>query len=238
MVTRPRPAAVRTARALYALGREPFIEPMIEIETLPAALPDLAEFQALAFTSANGVQAFRDLSADRSLPAYAVGPATAEAAREAGFADVRECGGTVDHLNNILAADGPGSVLYLSGEHVAGTAGAPGVPVERLPIYRAVAAEGFSPEGRALLAGGGIESALFFSARTAAVFAGLARREGLEKALSGTRALCIADSVVESLRGLPWRRVQAAATPDQAGLLALLEEGGTLKNIGTDTGQS
>ncbi len=52
--------------------------------------------QAILATSANGVRALARRSRARDLPVFAVGPQTAEAAREAGFANVKSADGDAE----------------------------------------------------------------------------------------------------------------------------------------------
>src|SRR5690606_27759634 len=80
-VTRAEPGAGRTAERLAALGFEPMVVPLLAIRPLPCPPPDLTGMAALAFTGRNGVDAFAALTAERGLPVFAVGDATAERAR-------------------------------------------------------------------------------------------------------------------------------------------------------------
>ncbi len=102
LVTRPREQADELAAALSARGIEPVLEPLIEIrlkdDGARVLAPLLEVAGGLLFTSANGVRAFATFSMRRDLPALAVGDATADAARDAGFADVASAGGTVADL--------------------------------------------------------------------------------------------------------------------------------------------
>ena len=93
-VTRAQPGADRTADRLLALGYVPVVLPLLALEAIFQPNPDLSDVWALAFTSRNAVTAFAPLTPDRALPVFAVGDATAEAARAAGFADVRSAAAT------------------------------------------------------------------------------------------------------------------------------------------------
>jgi len=87
-VTRAEPGAARTAVRLTALGFEPLVAPVLAIRPLSPAI-DLTDIAALAFTSVNGVAAFAARTPERDRPVFTVGDATAQAARDAGFTDVR-----------------------------------------------------------------------------------------------------------------------------------------------------
>jgi uroporphyrinogen-III synthase len=99
LVTRPDPGSRHTSAALRDAGYEPVAIPFFAIEPAPSLVSDLTaladtKFAGLVFTSANAPRILtssvgEDLTAPfKGLPAYAVGEATAEAARAAGFSDV------------------------------------------------------------------------------------------------------------------------------------------------------
>ncbi len=229
LVTRPREDARALAEALAERGIEAVIEPMLAIEFLPPPALDLEGVQALLFTSANGARAFAHASARRDLPVLAVGPATARAARAAGFADVAVAGGDVEALA-VLAAErlraAAGALLHVSGSAVAGDLagrlGAAGFEVRRAVLYEARAAESLSPETARDLARGAIGGVMLFSPRTAKTFVTLAARAGLGEALAATEALCLSEAVAAAARALPWRAVRIAERPDQAALVAFV----------------
>ena len=91
IVLRPEPGASETLAKARELGLEPVSVPLFDIEAMDWAMPDGA-FDGVLLTSANAVRQAGDaLQELRALPAYAVGDATAEAARDAGF-DIKATG--------------------------------------------------------------------------------------------------------------------------------------------------
>jgi uroporphyrinogen-III synthase len=85
IVLRPEPGATETVAKARALGLQALAVPLFEIEPIAWTRPD-DDFDGLLLTSANALRfAGRELSELRGLPVYAVGEATARAAREAGF---------------------------------------------------------------------------------------------------------------------------------------------------------
>lgn len=231
LVTRPRDKAEQLARELERRGHAVLIEPLLTIERLLGGAPELEGVQAILLTSANAADALQ--GEILRLPLYAVGEATAEAARAAGARDVHVAAGNAVRLARLVASrcrPADGALLHFSGQEVreelATRLEAHGFEVRRRIIYRASPASAFSPEVASALRQGAIDVVLFFSPRTAGVFVELARRERLEDLLTGADAFCLSDAVAQACRALPWRRVTAAARPDQAALLALLEAGG------------
>jgi uroporphyrinogen-III synthase len=143
-VTRAEPGASRTAARLREMGFEPLVHPLLVIEHLTPALPDLDRFAALAFTSANGVAAFAALTPRRDRPVFAVGGVTAQAARQAGFVAVRSADGDLTVLARLIAAELSDAVLLApQAETPAGDlsvalheAGARNITVATLSVYR------------------------------------------------------------------------------------------------------
>lgn len=135
LVLRPEPGASRTAALLTGRGLEPILYPLFAIEPVAWALPQDRAFDALLLTSANAVRhAGPDLAAMRVLPCYCVGEATAQAARDAGFADVRVGGGDAASTIPLLVADGRSRVLHPCGIDVR-PFDPRGLRVEPIPVY-------------------------------------------------------------------------------------------------------
>ena len=97
-ITRAQPGADVTAERVRALGHDALIAPLLAVRALEGVEVDLSGVAALAFTSANGVRAFSDICAERALRVFAVGAATAQAARAAGFKLVLSADGDVEAL--------------------------------------------------------------------------------------------------------------------------------------------
>jgi uroporphyrinogen-III synthase len=73
------------------------------------------------------------------------------------------------------------------------------------------------------IAGGEFAFALFFSPRTAAVFARLAEEAGVEAGLRSTVAVSISAAADAMLADLPFRDRVIAAAPTQAALVISIE---------------
>ena len=232
VITRPRDEAVGLAAELSARGYDTLVEPMLELVPLPAVIPDLRAYRALVFTSANGVRSFASLSADRSLPAYAVGMRTADSLHAAGFADVRgssgDAGLLAEFVGETLGNTGP--VLHVSALDVARDLDSllvpAGIAVDALALYEAVPAQDFSKPLVDALYACTIDSVLFFSTRTAATFGTLAHKLGLAEMITSISALCLSSQVAAEAEKLPWRTVMTAPEPMAQSLVALLPRAG------------
>ena len=80
LLTRPEPAASRTARDLIRRGYQPVVAPMMRMRAIGlAALPEVPEGAAVAVTSARAIEAVAGSPGWerlRGLPVFAVGGAT------------------------------------------------------------------------------------------------------------------------------------------------------------------
>lgn len=230
LVTRPRDEAAELSEALAARGITAMIEPLLDISYRAEPPPDLAGVQAVLCTSVNGVRALARLSAERALPLFAVGDASAARARAEGFLHVESAAGNVEDLARLVArrlAPSAGRLLHVGGGVVAGDlAGAlqaGGFTVERAVLYEARPAAALGAATVRALAAGSIDFALFFSPRTAAVFVRLAESAGLAQAIRHLSAVSISAAADAALDPLRWRTRVVADHPAQAALLAALD---------------
>jgi uroporphyrinogen-III synthase len=233
LVTRPEEEAAPLAASLGMRGVEPVLEPLIRIrfaeDGARLLAPMLAGAQAVLFTSANGVRAFAAATTRRDLAAYAVGDATASAARQAGFSATTSAGGNVESLaalvrERVRPADG--ALVHAAGSAVAGDLaamlGGAGFELRRAVLYEAEQADAFGPDVAAALAAGAIGVALFFSPRTAETFARLVREAGLEAQCAGMIGVALSPAVAIRLAGLI-RTIHVARAPTMNSLLEALD---------------
>ena len=231
LVTRPREDSEAVAQELGRRGLDVMIEPLLDIEPVPEAVVDAAKAQAILVTSANGIRALAHLHADRSLPVWTVGDASARVARALGYSQVESAQGDVESLAELVAArvdPAAGVLLHAAGTvnagDLAGRLGAQGCEVRRQVLYRAMTASGLSLDLRVALEQGSIGLALFFSPRTAATFARLVLAAGLGDSLARITAYGLSANVAAELAGLTWAALRQATEPTQAALLAVLDD--------------
>ena len=137
LVLRPEPGASETVKRAKTMGLKARAAPLFTVEQVAWEAPDAAGFDGLLLTSANAVRhAGEQLHTLRGLPAYAVGGATAEAAREAGF-DIKASGDAgVDRLLGSIEPDL--KLLHLCGEDRRAAKDAKQA-ITALPVYRSTA---------------------------------------------------------------------------------------------------
>lgn len=204
VILRPEPGASASvakaaARHLYAIA-----VPLFVVQPIVWALPDDGPWDGIAATSAN---AFRHggpgLQKLASLPVYAVGEATATAARAAGFSIASAGDGGAEELALRLP---DGRLLHLCGADFRAIPG-----TTAIPVYRSVAID--PPPALANLEGAVVA---VHSPRAGARLAELVgeRRSIALAAISGAAA---------EAAGIGWAEVAVADMPRDDALLALAQ---------------
>jgi uroporphyrinogen-III synthase len=230
LITRPREESETLAAALAARGIGAVAEPLLEVHYRSPAALDLGGVQAILCTSANGVRALARASGERRVPVFAVGDATALQARAEGFTAVESAGGDVNDLIRLTAArlhPQNGQLLHVAGDAVAGDlVGAlrgRGFSIERSVLYEARPVAALSPASVSTLRSGAIGFALFFSPRTAAVFARLAGSACVARCCGTITAVSISPAADAALADVPWLKRRIAERPTQAALLDMID---------------
>ena len=206
LVLRPEPGASATVDRARALGLDAVSTPLFAIEAVDWEVPEPGSFDGLLLTSANAVREAGDgLQELRGLKAFAVGEATAEAAREAGF-DIAATGDSgVERLLGSIEADL--RLLHLCGEDRRSPADAR-QKITSYVVYRSKPIE--AP--RLEVAAGDV--ALIHSPRAGRRFAELVEDP------AEISVIAISEAAAEAVGG-NWKCVVNAEQPSDDALLAL-----------------
>ena len=226
IITRTEPGASETAARLREEGFSAICSPMLALRRSAHALPDLALFDHVIFTSANGVFFFRaaaDDSASR-LIAWCVGPSTAAAAREADFVRVMESAGDAeDLLAFILSAPEArdGQFLHVAnsaakGRLVRGLTGS-GRRAVFVPLYDAVPQPSISGDAAEAMRAGPV-IILAHSEKGAEAFVAAVSGEDLSESI----AVAISERAAAPLRRAGCGQTVVAEAPNEEALLAAL----------------
>ena len=206
LVLRPEPGASATVERARERGLDAIAVPLFEIEAVDWEVPEPAGFDGLLLTSANALRFGGDsLAKLRGLPAYAVGEATAEAARDWGF-DIAATGDAgVDRL--LGSIDANLRLLHLCGEDRHKPADVR-QPITPIPVYRAM------PVDRPDLTAASGSVALVHSPRAGS---------RLAKLVTGRSNIVIAaiSPAAMDAAGPGWEYAEAATEPTDEALLAL-----------------
>ena len=208
LIVRAEPGASATAARALARGFEPIIAPLFEISDVEWPPADPNAYDAVMMTSAHAARlGGMLLPAYWHLPLFAVGAATAQAAREAGFTSIHTGTGNVDALLEDLRDHGVGRILHLAGEdHRVPDTG--WLRIERRVVYaaRPIQPPPLLPDAPIIL---------IHSPRNGARLAELIGPE--ERA---TRALIAISAAAADAAGSGWADVRIASAPKDDEVLA------------------
>ncbi len=191
---------------------------MLAARPIAGAAVDLSGVDAIAFTSGHAVTAFAALSGERAPVVFAVGQATADAARRLGFGRVVVGTGGAQALAPLIAAAEPRPARVLiptaaeSAADLAGLLASLGVAAVTTAVYETLPTGAFAPLSE-------IDAILIHSTRAAALVA--EHLAGQDEA-ARLAAYAISETAAAPLRAAGLRSVQVAAEPTEAALLALL----------------
>lgn len=217
LITRAADEGHATLKRLAARGHQAMLSPLLVPRPLKWE-PPAESVDAVMLTSARAA-AWGGVTSCTALPCFAVGPATAAAARRAGFVDVREGPGRgAAALMAMIAAlpRPPARLLHLAGRDRTPAAAPPGIVVEVRETY-AVDLADLAPGAFSALAAGGIDWAILYSPRTARWF-----RERLATRDLSPAGLSIAalSPEVATAAGTGWKARAIADRPTEAALFA------------------
>jgi uroporphyrinogen-III synthase len=231
LVTRPEPDGSREAALLAARGHLPVLAPLLKIEVGSAPL-ELTGAQALIATSRNAIRALAahpERDEALKLPLFAVGDATAGAARALGFGDVVTGPGRAADLGMLIARYVPperGPLVHLAGDTLAfdlSSALKPqGFTVRKAVIYRAVPVDALAGQVLELLGARRLEGVILMSPRTAGIFAALLAKHRLVTEAKRLICYCLSEAVAEEVAALQCA-IRVPAHPREEDVLALLD---------------
>ncbi|MEL6373107.1 MAG: uroporphyrinogen-III synthase [Pseudomonadota bacterium] len=226
------------AQALCARGHASLVAPLSEITLHPDAVPDLAGFAGLVFTSRRGVDAvFASAQADhaRQMVCFAVGPATAQALRDAQVARVIEGAGRARDLPAAIQAyaraehTGPLRLFYAAARVIstdlAPTLAQHGHELLRGTLYETVGVRRL-PDGVArALHGGELCGVILMAPSAAQTYATLIDDARLRREAHQLTHYCLSAQVAEALQALSPPKLEVAAAPNAQEMLALIGQG-------------
>jgi uroporphyrinogen-III synthase len=238
LITRPEGRAEGTAAKLVELGHEPesfpLFQPVRDIEIARTALA--TPHSAIAVTSAEAMRVLADLG-DGLTPylgakVFAVGRATARAAREAGFTDIEAGSGGGLELGNLVVShfmrngrpDLP--VLYLAGEkrmnRFERVLGENGIPCFVAETYRMQEIPYTIEQQQAVLVAQKADGVFFYSRETADAFFALDIFRVSHDAIRKTLFFCLSRNIAEAVPEDLQNSAVASDSPDEDELIDLL----------------
>lgn len=215
LALRPEPGLAATLEKARGLGLAITGHALSAIRAVDWACPDPAGIDGLLIGSANAMaHGGANLARLAGKPVYAVGEATAAAARAAGFTVALTGSGGLQGVLDAIPA--PCHLLRIAGEEHVPLTPPPGVTFAEVIAYRSVMLP-LDPVAGLLASGAAL--VLLHSAATASHFAAECDRLGIAR---GGIALAALGPRIAAAAGAGWGAVHTAARPDEASLLQLV----------------
>lgn len=217
LAIRPEPGCQATVAAGNATGLAIEGCPLFEIRSLDWALPS-GHFDGLLLGSANALRHGGPL-VDKlvDIPVYTVGEATADAARQSGFAVVRTGHRGLQELLAAMAGE-PLRLLRLGGREHVPLEPPPGIAIQAVIAYESIGLPMPVLVAERLKSGAVV---LLHSAAAARHFAAECDRLAVHR---GDIRLAALGPRIAHAAGTGWAEVRSAAEPNEAALLALVRE--------------
>lgn len=228
LLTRAQDDSAALAEKITALGCEALIAPVFDVR--PTNIPPPAGYEqadGLIITSAKAViYAGQILQHFSSKPVFVIGDKTLKELQKIYAGNIFCAHSDSVELVSLINKNCPSlrnGLLHAGGVDISGQfeerIAAAGIPVLRWPVYEAAARDGFAPDIQAALREGRIGTVIFYSARSAKIFEEICEAAGLTASLSHTQALCLAPSVVKSLRRTVWKEIHVSDQPTETAIL-------------------
>ncbi|MEL6873504.1 MAG: uroporphyrinogen-III synthase, partial [Pseudomonadota bacterium] len=230
-ITRPEADAARLVDGLRELGLEPVVAPLFEAHFLDVPQRFEPKVDAVLVTSRNGIRALASAGrvtemADVAL--FAVGPGSAEEARQAGFVDVRTGPGQAKALPALVRQTTKGRrwhILYARGEDISVDLAAAltedGHSVTDPIVYRMEPTPEPADRIAAAIGSGAIEMVTLFSPKASERYLAQMAASGLTSHLQTLIHACLSERVAAPLRRIGVPRIVVAAAPNLEEMLAL-----------------
>ncbi|MDO9364490.1 MAG: uroporphyrinogen-III synthase [Sphingopyxis sp.] len=211
IVTRPEPGNAATIKRARALGLDVYAVPLFAARAIDWQVPAAENFESLLLTSAAAARlAGPDIARLSSLPVYAVGAATARAAKVAGLTVAMAGSTNAQRLLDDMASQNIRNILWLCGRNRSAF-GSPGIAITPLPCY-SVDPVSPPPLWSELIAAPA--TLLAHSVRAAT------RMSDLVGSARDHLSLVAISPAVAAAAGDGWRELAIAAQPDDVAMLA------------------
>ena len=234
IVTRPEPAASKTAEKLLALGHEVVVSPVLEIVPTETKLPN-DDFSMIIITSPNALRIFAKQDFDQSIleiPIYVVGNSTAQEATDLGFSDVHSAAGNAKNLVELIKSRFVVSkidkrpTLYACGEH--STSGFVdslleyGLNIKVWINYKANLVDQLTKNAIDFLTCGNPVGILLYSSRSAGQFSKVIAQQKNDYVIENMRIFALSGAVTNALSKDLQKVAKIAKRPDESSLLAMI----------------
>ncbi len=236
--TRPYEDAIMLSQKLETLGYSCINDPLLSIQRHPkdTDAQDYSTVQACILTSRNAVFALTEYKIRLDTPMYAVGSATFNAIREAGFLNITQGESNAEALlPQIIKNLDPslGKIIHFCGTDIRFDFTeyliSQGFDFNKKIVYSTFSSDALQPETVQLISARQVKMILFFSPKTARCFHDLALE--LKPYLKDITAVCLSSAIADELK-FSFGRIIIASQPNEDALIKALNREYKNRRIG------
>ena len=214
VITRPKEDSLYLIENLIKLGHEVTHLPVIKIEKLKTKKIDLLNYQAVIFTSSNGIR-FMDIEKFNSkIKCFCVGRATELTAKQVGFVNTYTSEGTVDSLIELIIRtlnNKSEKLLYLSSEFISKDLDKDlihaGYSVDRISNYTSISVEEIDENILNFFKTNSPDAIFVYSSKSAKNLFNLINKYSLLNVVTRSNLMCISEKVLLVLKQIKWKKV-------------------------------
>ena len=214
VITRPKEDSLQLIEHLIKLGHEVTHLPVIKIEKLKTEKINLLNYQAVIFTSSNGIR-FMDIEKFNSkIKCFCVGRATELTAKQVGFVNTYTSEGTVDSLIELIIRtlnNKSEKLLYLSSEFISKDLDKDlinaGYSVDRISNYTSISVEEIDKKTLDFFEKKPPDVIFIYSSKSAKNLFNLINKYSLLNVVTQSNLVCISEKVLSVLKEIKWKKV-------------------------------
>ena len=214
VITRPKEDSLHLIENLIKLGHEVTHLPVIKIEKLETKKIDLLNYQAIIFTSSNGIRFMNIEKFNPKIKCFCVGKATELTAKQAGFVNTYTSEGTVDSLIELIIRTlnyKSEKLLYLSSEFISKDLDKDlidaGYLVDRISNYTSIPVKEIDKKTLDFFEKKPPDVIFIYSSMSAKNLFNLINKYSLLNVVTQSNLVCISEKVLSVLKKIKWKKV-------------------------------
>ena len=214
VITRPKEDSLYLIENLIKLGHEVTHLPVIKIEKLKTKKINLINYQAVIFTSSNGIRFMNIEKFNSKIKCFCVGKMTELTAKQVGFFNTYTSEGTVDSLIELIIRtlnNKSEKLLYLSSEFISKDLDKDlinaGYSVDRISNYTSIPIEEIDKKTLDFFEKKPPDVIFIYSSKSARSLFNLINKYSLLNVVTQSNLMCISEKVLLILKQIKWKNV-------------------------------
>ncbi len=213
VITRPKEDSLYLIENLIKLGHVVTHLPVIKIEKLETKKINLLNYQAVIFTSSNGIKFMNIEKFNSKIKCFCVGKGTEFTAKQVGFVNTYTSEGTVDSLIELIIRtldNKSEKLLYLSSEFISKDLdidlASEGYSVDRISNYTSLSVDQIDKKTLNFFEKNPPDAIFIYSSKSAKNLFKLINKYSLLNVVTQSNLMCISEKVLLVLKQIKWKK--------------------------------